>query len=188
MTAALAARSSSERITSAEQGGGSTVVGRRQHASQITECPSVAGVMTGGDLLHGVDDAGVPEEELLGARRIEPQQVARVRAASGAASSVRSSATPVGANPVTSSAAHPCGVFGELIRDENQSVNGDPRRSWRSPSVKLDGPMTGPENRVVDRGVAGRDDLDRGAASGDHPGLEGGIHVIDASVRGPRTW
>ena len=31
--------------------------------------------MTGGDLLHSVDDVSIPEEELVGAGRIESQQV-----------------------------------------------------------------------------------------------------------------
>ena len=74
--------------------------------------------MTGGDLLHGVDDVAVPEEELLGARRIEPQQVGegaggewcrQLRAEFGDTRRCESR------HEFSGTCVHPCGVFGELI-------------------------------------------------------------------------
>ncbi len=74
--------------------------------------------MTGGDLLHSVDDVSIPEEELLGARRIEPQKVSesaggersrQLRAEFGNTRRCESR------HEFSGTCVHPCGVFVEPI-------------------------------------------------------------------------
>ena len=137
--------------------------------------------MTGGDLLYSVDDVAIPEEELLGARRIEPQQVSesaggewcrQLRAEFGDTRRRKSR------HEFSGTCVHPCSVFVELI--SRREPVGERR------SVTVVALTVGREHRWSDDlgrgepGVVDREalwiahDLDCGAASGDHPGLEGG--------------